>query len=169
MSAMNRGEASPESTANPDVAREALGRFRVIFRSVREHFQEVERRCGISGSQLWLLAVVARQPGIRVTELARQLLMHQSTVSNLIEALSRRDLIVRRRSEHDRRVVLLEVGPLAHELLAKAPRPVEGLLPDALSHLSAPETEALIVALDSVLRVMQRRRKSGRLVHLGDS
>lgn len=50
---------------------EALQNFRIIFRSVRRHFHEVEERCGISGSQLWALSVVVQSPGIRVKDLAR--------------------------------------------------------------------------------------------------
>jgi hypothetical protein len=45
---------------------EVLEQFRVIVKSSRRHYQDVERRAGLSGAQLWALAQIAEQPGARV-------------------------------------------------------------------------------------------------------
>ena len=50
---------------------DVLEQFRVIVKSIRRHYQDVERRAGLSGAQLWALAQIASQPGARVGELAR--------------------------------------------------------------------------------------------------
>ena len=63
-------------SANPPAAQavtldmEVLRQFRIIFRSVRRHFQIVENRVGLRGSLLWALSIVAEQPGISLTRLA---------------------------------------------------------------------------------------------------
>src|SRR5438105_15280012 len=66
---------------------EVLEQFRVIVKSIRRHYQDVERRAGVTGAQLWALAQIAEQPGGQVGELARAPAVHQFTASNLESVL----------------------------------------------------------------------------------
>jgi len=133
---------------------EVLQQFRLIFQSVRKHFQSVEKQCGISGSQLWALARIAQQPGQRVTELARAMAIHQSTASNLIEDLVRQGLIRRERSQQDQRAVLLHPTEQGLAIYQRAPQPLRGLLPDALEKLDPAVLHALHAQLDTLIRAM---------------
>ena len=63
---------------------EVLQQFRILVKSIRSHYQQVEARSGVSGAQLWALAHIAGSPGSKVGELARALAIHQSTASNLV-------------------------------------------------------------------------------------
>lgn len=56
-----------KAPAHPTAAA-VLGQFRVIYGSVRQHFQYIEEHCGVSGSQLWLLDEIARAPGAGAPE-----------------------------------------------------------------------------------------------------
>ncbi|TVO52004.1 MarR family winged helix-turn-helix transcriptional regulator [Denitromonas halophila] len=114
---------------------EALRLFRAIYAEVRHHLQNIERRCGASGAQVWALALVSRQPGVRVTELADAMAIHPSTASNLLAKAEKGGLLRRERSQADQRVVKLYLTELGADTLAKAPEPVAGLLPDALARL----------------------------------
>ncbi|GAB3414647.1 MarR family winged helix-turn-helix transcriptional regulator [Massilia agilis] len=118
-----------------------LRQFRIVFNAVKTHFRQVEREAGVGGAQLWALAVIERQPGIGVTDLARELDIHQSTASNLIKALVERGLVVGAREGLDRRSVALRLLPAGEAVLKSAPMPFAGVLPDALSALD-PETLA---------------------------
>src|SRR5271165_3388130 len=82
---------------------EVLALFRVVFKSIRNHYRTVERRTGISGAQLWALAQIAENPGIRVGDLALALAIHQSTASNLLRELETAALLTRRKVREDRR------------------------------------------------------------------
>ena len=75
---------------------QVLKEFRLIFKSVKRHFQWVEKQTGISGAQLWAMAAVVEKPGIRVTELGQTMAIHQSTTSNLVERLVQADLQLRK-------------------------------------------------------------------------
>lgn len=120
---------------------QVLKKFRLIYGSVRQHFRDIERRCGVSGSQLWILQEVARSSGLGVSELAERLSIHQSTCSQLVEKLTARGLLLKSRSREDQRRVGLSLTPEAERTLRKAPGPAEGLLPEALGRLT-PETLA---------------------------
>jgi DNA-binding MarR family transcriptional regulator len=114
---------------------DVLKKFRLIYGSVRHQFREVEKKCGISGSQLWVLQEVGLKPGTGVSELAERISIHQSTCSQLVEKLVSRGLIIKKRSKEDQRRVGLTVSKAGAGVLAKAPGPAEGILPNALMAL----------------------------------
>jgi len=120
-------------------ANRVLRQFRVVFNSVKTHFRQVEREAGVGGAQLWALSVIERRPGIGVTELSRELDIHQSTASNLIKSLTERGLVTAAREGMDRRSVALRIAAGGEAVLRSAPLPFAGVLPDALSSLD-PET-----------------------------
>ena len=94
-------QSSNKNTLTLDV----LQQFRVIFGTMRRHFREVEERCGLPGSQMWLLQEVQRCPGIGVSELAICLGIHQSTCSLLVDKLVARRFLKKTRKPSDRRCV----------------------------------------------------------------
>jgi DNA-binding MarR family transcriptional regulator len=116
-------------------AARVLRRFRLVFNTVKGHFRAVERKAGISGAQLWALSVVHAHPGIGVSELARAMDVHQSTASNLLRALVEKELVVADRAGEDRRAVQLQATARAARVLARAPGPFTGVLPEALGRL----------------------------------
>ena len=121
--------------ANHPLPIEVLKKFRLIYGSIRQHFREVEETCGVSGSHLWVLQEVERKPGVGVSELAERLSIHQSTCSQLVEKLVARGLIIKERSSEDQRRVGLKLSDTAPKLLANAPGPAQGILPEALMSL----------------------------------
>jgi DNA-binding MarR family transcriptional regulator len=141
---------------------EVLRQFRLIFKSVRRHFQSVESVMGISGAQLWAVSRIAEQPGIRVTELAKAMSIHQTTASNLVEKLVELGFVARERDSSDGRVVLLRLTDKGAASLAEAPGPVRGLLPDALGKLPFETLESLHANLTELLSRMQDLEPQGR-------
>jgi len=134
---------------------EVLKKFRVIYGSVRQHFHEVEKSCGISGSQVWLLNEIQLSPGIGVSELATRLSIHQSTCSQLVDKLAGRGLVVKARSQEDMRRVGLTLSETGCQVLKSAPGPAEGVLPEALQALpedTLRNLDTLLVDVISQLR-----------------
>ncbi len=125
-------DTSPDTNA---LSMQTLRKFRLIFGSVRQHFRDVESRCGISGSQMWLLKEIATTPQIGVSELAARLAIHQSTCSQLVEKLVTKALIGKERSSSDQRRVGLVITTAGRQLLEQAPGPAEGILHEALNAL----------------------------------
>ncbi len=126
---------------------QVLKKFRIIYGSVRQHFREVEKNCGISGSQLWIVHEVAKEPGIGVTELSERLSIHQSTCSQLVDKLVAAKLVSKERNKEDQRRVGLRLTEAALNILQNAPGPAEGILPEALHALP----ESALLALDKSL------------------
>jgi DNA-binding MarR family transcriptional regulator len=118
-------------------AARVLRKFRIVFNAVKTHFQQVEKRAGIGGAQLWALSAIRAQPGIGVSGLAQAMDIHQTTASNLVKALLAMELVGSNKDGPDRRTVQLHVLPAGAKLLRKAPGPFHGVLPEALGRLDA--------------------------------
>jgi DNA-binding MarR family transcriptional regulator len=113
-----------------------LRQFRVIFGAVRQHFQAVEKACGVSGAQIWAMAALRQSPGMKVSELAQALSIHASTASNLLDKIEKSGLVRRERNSADQRVVQLYLTAAGEKALENAPQPLTGILTHALGQLS---------------------------------
>lgn len=120
-----------------------LRRFRLVFNAVKTHFQQVEKKAGVGGAQLWALSVIQAHPGVGVKGLAAFMDIHQTTASNLVKALEASALIAAEKTAPDRRAVQLRILPAGARVLSKAPGPFAGVLPDALATLDAATLERL--------------------------
>jgi len=130
--------------------------LRTIFASARLFDTEVRRTGGISGSQLWALAEIAGRDGMTVNGLAERMALHQSTASNLINALVERGMIRRLRDGADQRVVHLHVSAEGKRMLLRVPGPHAGLLVDAIRRLRDRQLDELGAALEALVGIMQR-------------
>ncbi len=92
---------------------------------------------------------------MRVNDLSERMALHQTTASNLINALVERKLIRRDRDEADQRVVRLSITVEGKRMLLRAPGPYAGLLVDALRHLKTPELKRLKSALGVLSTVLR--------------
>lgn len=122
---------------------EVLKKFRIVVRAAQRHSAWIEKQCGIGGAQLWVMQEVHDTPGARVGEIAAKLAIHQTTMSNLLNGLVKREYILKSRDNQDQRVVKLTLSDKGKELLAAAPKPARGLLPEALLQMDATALEEL--------------------------
>lgn len=119
----------------PDSTELVLRRLRLVFNAVRHHFQQAEKQTGLGGAQVWALSLIKEQPGIGIGGIARSMEIHQSTASNLIKTLVRKELISMAKLPEDRRNVQLQPLPAGLAVLAQVSGPFEGVLPVALAKL----------------------------------
>lgn len=147
---------------------EVLKLFRMLVKSIRSHYQVVENRSGVSGAQLWALAYVAGNPGSKVGELASALAIHQSTASNLVGRLESLGLLARKRLRHDQRAVELMLTSKGRSALARAPRPLVGVLQQALLDLPEASLDALHQHLGVLIGTMKIKDTRSRAIPLSD-
>ncbi|MBC9072096.1 winged helix-turn-helix transcriptional regulator [Thauera sp. CAU 1555] len=139
---------SPKSGVTP---LSVLQRFRVLIRTAQRHSQWIERQSGVTGAQLWAMQELVEVPGLRVGELANRMALHQSTASNMVDRLETAGFIRKERTSADQRVVRLYLTDKGSELLARAPSPARGVLPEALRKLDEESLQRLQNELDGLL------------------
>ncbi|MDB6018932.1 MAG: MarR family transcriptional regulator [Pedosphaera sp.] len=120
-------------------------------------------RWNLSPSQFNVLNLLQAQPGgCTQIELSRQLIMHRSNVTGLVDRLEARDLVQRRENAHDRRAFIVVLTPAGQKLLRQiqphyyaAAETVWGNLPVAraqqlVAELGAVSNQAELIVRDSV-------------------
>ena len=143
-----------EAADTNDAVRSVIRQLRVIIRALQGHSRSVERACGISAAQLWALWELQRSPGLNVSDLSRQLSVHPSTASNLLDKLEQGGLIERQRRERDQRIVRLYVTAAGQDLLARAPAAPQGELNHALQDMDPQQLLGLEQALAALIARM---------------
>jgi len=150
---MKKHEPTPPSRRTPEEPSAlVLRQFRLIFNSVRRHFQSIEKQAGVGGAQIWALSLITQNPGLAVTPLSQAMDIHQSTASNLVRALLKSGLIQSEKSAHDKRVVELYPLPAGLKLLKKVQGPYAGVLPQALGELDPDTLQSLGRDLELLIR-----------------
>ena len=163
MATSTKTAAKRVSATGEEPAIRVLRRFRIVFNAVRTHFRSMESTVGVSGAQVWALGEVAANPGMGVNQLARTMDIHQSTASNLVRALLDAGLVVSEKGEEDRRAVHLHATAKGMRILAKAPTPFTGVLPEALQRLDATTLVRMERDLDKLIRQLQADPELGHV------
>jgi DNA-binding MarR family transcriptional regulator len=151
---VNPTPSAAADAAGNDLTQQALMKMRIVIGALRQHFRAVEKACGISGAQVWMLSVIDASPGITVTRLSETLAVHVSTASTLLDKLDKAGLVERLRSASDRRVVELRLTTEGRKVLGRAPQPLAGPVPHALGRLPRRALTRLNQDLAELIREM---------------
>ncbi len=138
--AARRGARQSNGTTKA-AAPEVLDQLRTLLRTVRREEGRAVR--GGSAASLRAIAHIEANPGIQVGSLARELGIHQSTASNLLDRLAREGLVAKRRAVEDHRTVSLHVTAKGRLAIKALPPGGAGRLERALARLPAASLLAL--------------------------
>ena len=99
--------------------------------------------------------------GIGMGDIARCMDIHQSTASNLIKTLLRRELISSAKAPEDRRNVRLHILPEGMAVLGQVSGPFEGVLPAALGKLPVATLRRLDQDLGELIALLKADEQAG--------
>ena len=146
---------NPESTPANDTDPQHLAilqKFRIIIRAAQKYSQRVEKQLGVTGAQLWVMKEIYQSPGLRVGEIAKKMAIHQTTTSNLLDALEKKNMVKKTRTANDQRIVLISLTEQGQKLIEQTTGPVRGLLPEALAKMDASDLDQLGQSLDVLMK-----------------
>jgi DNA-binding MarR family transcriptional regulator len=135
--------------------KEVLKHFREIFIQAKSELKDNVKKTGLSGSQLWIMQQIYNFNGISNSELAKNLTLHVSTCSILVNKLIKKGLVEKTRSQTDERKIVLTISSKGKQLMAKAPKSPEGAIPSALKKLSIEELGELNKVLTKFAKKMK--------------
>ena len=108
-------------SSNGNVSEQVLNTLRQIIRAIDIQSKYLSKNYGLTGPQLVAMREIALEPYITIGALAKRVSLSQATVTTIIDRLEARELVVRYRSEADKRKVILQVTEKGQELLAANP------------------------------------------------
>ena len=111
-----------------DVISNIMDNMRRVFQILNEQSQRIKQETGLTGPQLWAIGVIHEHGPINVSDIARRMYLHPTTVLGIIDRLETRGLVSRNRSKDDRRVIWLELTQDGKDLVQSVPEVIQGLL-----------------------------------------
>ena len=138
----------------PSVHEEVLVTLRQIIRGIDLHSRRLVQEHGLTGPQLVLLRAIGSVREISLGELARQVSLSQGTVTGVADRLEGRGLIVRTRSEADRRRVLVRLTEAGFSVLAEAPSLLQDEFVACFRKLAPWEQTLILSSLQRVASMM---------------
>ena len=135
--------------------KEVLKHFREIYIQAKSELKDNVKKTGLSGSQLWIMQQIYNFNGISNSELAKNLTLHVSTCSILVNKLIKKGLVEKARCPTDERKIVLTITSKGKQLMAKAPKSPEGAIPSTLKKLNIEELEELNTVLTKFAKKMK--------------
>ena len=102
---------------------ETLQSLRRLSKAVQDYSQEVSKKFGITGPQLWALKTIYVNGSLSLGELSQKMYLHPSTISGITDRLEDKGYVMRGRAQEDRRVVKVYLTTEGKKLVKKTPNP----------------------------------------------
>jgi len=134
---------------------ETMQSLRRIFKTVQDYSQEVYKKFGVTGPQLWALKTISENGSLSLGELSKKMYLHPSTVTGVVDRLEKKGYVVRNRVEKDRRVIKVQLTPKGEGLVGKAPNPVQGKMIYGLRKLKKDELNFIYDSIRKLVEVIK--------------
>lgn len=164
-----RADATVTRVAKQTTAREAdaaavVQTLRRLFKAIRIYSKGIQTATGLSGPQVWALAILFDEPGISLGTLSERMFAHPSTLSGVVERLVQRGAVRRDPDPQDRRGVCLSLTPEGRRLLRRSPPPVQHGMRRALLAFAPSRLRELRRSLEQVARETEADRLDAPLL-----
>jgi DNA-binding MarR family transcriptional regulator len=147
-----------------DLIADIVDNLRRVFHVVHEQSKKAKRSTGLTGPQIWTIKVIADSPMIKVSDLARRVYLHPATVVGILDRLETQGLVVRRRSEDDRRVVKVDLTRAGKLLVTRAPEVAQGLLVAGLEERTLTRLKGINSALKETVKILGAQELPPKLI-----
>ena len=132
----------------PQITNAALRSIRRILRAADQGGRRLAIATGLTPSQILVLQEIERRGETTPGAVAAVLQFGQATVTNIVDRLVERALVTRRRSDQDKRQMLLAATPAGIELLAAAPDLLQQRFRERFEALPTWEQAMILAALE---------------------
>jgi DNA-binding MarR family transcriptional regulator len=142
---------------NPTMERvdETLIALRRILRAVDLFGRELAQSVGLTAVQFRVLQIVAERDHCTAKEISQRMRVSQAAVTSLVDRLVSRGMVVREKSEVDRRQINIVTTPAGRETIAGAPDPLQQRFVQKFDNLDEWEQSMLVAALQRVATMLE--------------
>ncbi|WP_317933213.1 MarR family transcriptional regulator [Halioxenophilus sp. WMMB6] len=133
---------------------EVLVALRRVIRATDLHSKYLAKTSGLTAPQILLLQAIQAKPQVTIGEIAADISLSQATVTSILDRLEKRELVIRERSQSDRRKVHASLTPRGQQALESAPTPLQEQFIERFNRLKKWEQNMIIASLQRVAEMM---------------
>lgn len=123
---------------------------KILKHSMRNIFEDI----GITLPQGLVISTMIKFGEMKITEISRKINLSNSTISGIIDRLEKQQLVVRTRSEKDRRIVYVKVTPKFEEIHEGLHNKIEKSFEDLLHSGTPEEIDKIIEGLNVLRKIL---------------
>ena len=128
--------------------------LRRILRATGQFSRKLAQSVGLTAAQFRVLQIVAETGHCTATEISQRMRISQATVTSLVDKLVRQEMVVRERSQTDRRQTNIVATGKGRQAIADAPDPLQQRFVREFSAMEDWEQAALIASLERVASML---------------
>jgi DNA-binding MarR family transcriptional regulator len=145
---------APVSRTKRPASDQVMIALRKIIQALDQNSRKLVKRVGLTGPQLVILQEIAHLGEVSVGEIARAVSLSQATVTGILERMENRELLVKRRSQHDKRRVMVSITRLGTTVLEEAPPLMQETFVERFYSLAEWERNMILGALQRLVSIM---------------
>jgi DNA-binding MarR family transcriptional regulator len=136
------------------VCHDVLVSMRRIIQAFDLHSRYLLRTYGLTAPQLVILQELSKNGEISIGKLAKTVSLGQATVSGIVNRLEQRGLVLRRRSEKDKRRVLVQTTKSCESIIEEELPPIQKTFMDQFGNLLDWEQHMIVSALQRIVSMV---------------
>lgn len=131
--------------------------IRKIIQAIDLNSKKLFKQVGLTGPQLVILQSISSCEEMTAGEIAREVSLSQSTVTGILDRLQKRQLISRRRSDGDKRRIMVRITDEGKRILEEAPPLMQETFVERFSNLQEWEQSMILSALQRMVSLMDAK------------
>ncbi|MGI2170836.1 MarR family winged helix-turn-helix transcriptional regulator [Shewanella sp. MF05960] len=128
--------------------------LRRVIRAIDIHSRQLNKLSGLTGPQLMVMKKIHELDAPLAKQIAQEINLSAATVTTIIDRLESRNLVIRTRSETDKRKVHLSLSDAGNEILSSAPKPLQEHFIKHYQNLEEWEQSQLLSAVERIASMM---------------
>ncbi|CAM3141553.1 MarR family winged helix-turn-helix transcriptional regulator [Moritella viscosa] len=137
---------------------ELLVSLRQVIRAIDIHSRQLNKQSGLTGPQLMVMQNIAMLDAPLAKDIAKEIALSAATVTTIIDRLESRALVIRTRSETDKRKVHLSLSVSGKLLLSSSPKPLQDHFIKRYQNLEEWEQSQLLSAVERIASMMDAEK-----------
>lgn len=139
-------------------AEKILNTYRSIHKGFRDKFEKVAKEYGFTAPQLVVIFHLHQTPSITLNELSNHMMLTKSTVSGIVDRLSKQGVVIREIPEDNRRIVNLSISEefkKENDICSMKKKFISDLICNAMNKSTPVEIEKIIYGLEKLNSLLE--------------
>ncbi|WP_298633933.1 MarR family transcriptional regulator [uncultured Umboniibacter sp.] len=137
---------------------ELLVSIRQVIRAIDLYSKKLNKETGLTSSQLLVLQDIRQHEGTMVKDIANRITLSSATVTSILDRLEVRALVVRQRSENDRRRVGLFLTETGSATIEDAPTLLQEHFINRFESMEQWEQSQMVATMQRIASMMDAER-----------